>query len=180
MIGGPVPQRVGRPVLRTLILVGIPLLVVGAVALAIVPGPTPPGLYSQVVVVHDSMLPPRLDAPVPTEAWVPLLQTSLSSQLDGHRIESWLYLYGRSRITVHRIHDRPKAPRNARSLVTGDVEASLFELRDLSFLVWHDGAGRTLAAVSSCPVHELKQVVTWIDENGPGPDIAPVEEQGQR
>lgn len=173
MIGGPVPQRVGRPVLRTLILVGLPLALVAALVLAIVPGPTAPGLYSQVVTVHDSMHPQRLDAQPPTEAPVPQLQTSLSSQLDGPRIESWLYLYDRSRVTVHRIPDRPDPPRNATAITVGELDVSLFELRDLSFLVWAYPGGATIVAVGSCPVHELKQVVAWVDANGPGPDVAP-------
>lgn len=170
MIGGPVPQRVGRPVLRTLALVGLPALLVAALVLALVPGPTPPGLFSQVVVVHDSMLPPRLDAPSPTEERRPVLQSSLSSQLEGHRIESWLYLFGRSRVTVHRIPGQPEVPRNAGKLEVADLEVSLFELHDLSFVVWTDEDGRTLAVVGSCPVHELKEVVAWVHREGPGPD----------
>ena len=175
MIGGPIPQRVGRPVLRTLILVGLPLALVAAVVLAVVPGPSPPSLFSQVVVVHDSMLPARLDPADPTETPAPRLQASLESRLEGRRIESWLSLYDRQRVTIHRIHDQLEPPRNARSLDVHDAEVSLFELRDLSFLVWQDEEERTLAAVSSCPVHELKEVVAWVQSNGPGAALTPAE-----
>ena len=176
MIGGPVPQRVGRPVLRTLILVGVPLALVAAVVLAVVPGPSPPSLFSQVVVVHDSILPARLDPTDPRETPVPRLQASLESVLDARRIESWLYSYGRERVTVHRIHDRLEPPRNAQQLAFDGAKVSLFELRDLSFLVWTEDGERTLAVVGSCPVHDLKEVVSWVLEHGTGAPVTTSDE----
>lgn len=171
MIGEPQPRDAGQPVLRALILGALPVAVGAAVVLALVPGPAPATLFSQVVIVHDSLLPLRLQPGNPAEAPVPHLLATLSSQLGGRRVESWLYLYGRDRVTVHRIDGSEAPPRNARGLAVGGQDVFLFEVKDLSLLAWSQSGQRMLVVVGACPVKDLREVAAWVLSNGPGPDV---------
>jgi hypothetical protein len=179
VIGGPVPQRVGRPVLRTIVLAAIPVALLAALLLLTMPGPSPVGLFNQVVVVHDSALPGRVSAPDPGADAALALLGALSSTLEGQQVDSWIYRFGRDRVSVHRIHGRPPPPRNAGALQAEGGAATLFEVADLSLISWHEAPDRTLVVVGACPVHRLREVVGVVRSEGPGPALdAPTGDDG--
>lgn len=146
-------------------------------AIAILPGPGPDPLITQVVVMHNSMIParPHLESNLatrPSEA--PQLESRVDGVLDGRTVASWLYRIGVHSVSVHRLPGHPRLPENASSIPLGDATAQAFEITDLAFVCWKMDKNHTLAVVGAAPLGQLLRFAERVVERGPGPDTLPL------
>ena len=164
MIVGPVPRQHGDPLLRVVLWLGVAASLCVVYLITRVPGPRPAPLFTQVVVVHDALLPARVTAEAPIargEALVPVLRGGQSSIVDDRRMDSWLCSYGRERITIHRIEGLEDLPRNAQRLALETGPGSAFEVGDLTLVSWASG-DRLLVVAGSAGVLQLREVADWL------------------
>jgi len=146
-------------------------------AIAILPGPGPDPLITQVVVMHNSMIPARPYlggnlASEPSEA--PRLESRVDGVLNGRTVTSWLYRVGMYSVSVHRLPGRPRLPENASSIPLGATTAQAFEITDLAFVCWRADEDDTLAVVGTAPLGQLLRFAERVAERGPGPETLPL------
>ena len=126
------------------------------------PGPTQDPSILHMEVMHNSMLPSRVDAGVfvssPTQP--PQLLAASDSQLQT-QVTSWAYAYGRHRITVHRVEETIKLPENVQVLGLDGQKVVAFESKDLTFLTWKGEGKQNYFVVGSAPVARLDELGGW-------------------
>ncbi|HCP46667.1 MAG TPA: hypothetical protein DIU15_11520 [Deltaproteobacteria bacterium] len=167
----------GAPLLTVFLtcLVGGGTLIISAIA--ILPGPGPDPLITQVVVMHNSMIParPNLEANrVGTPSEAPRLQSRVDGILDDRAVTSWLYRVDHHSVSVHRLPGRPRLPENASSIPLGNNTAQAFEVTDLAFVCWEVTDDHTIAVVGAATLGELLRFSEWVQEHGPGPETIPL------
>jgi hypothetical protein len=145
------------------------------------PGPTQDPSILHMEVMHNSMLPSRVDAGVfsapPTQP--PQLLSASDSQLEA-QMTSWAYAYGRHRITVHRLDKAIKLPENLQVLGLDGQKVVVFESKDLTFLTWKGEGKQTYFVVGSAPVDRLDELGRWFRTRSvPQSTDAPGAEQKQ-
>lgn|GEM_PF-3648065 len=153
----PQPQRPGP--LRLLVWAGVGLVGVSIALLARIPPPQAPALLQQVAVVHDALITGRARLTGGPPA-TPRLEGSLVSQLDGVRVDSWLYATEAGAVSAHRTPGPVVWPRNAMDFRLDDLPAQLFELGDLSVLGWTEDGSWLL--VGAAPAADLRPVARWL------------------
>lgn len=159
----PPPRDRGRPLGRSLlaaaVLGGLALVFV----LTLLPPPQPATLVTRVLVLHNTIVAPRISPADPTRPPVPPeVQATLTSTLDDVEVDSWLYRSGPDRVTAHRVAAPAELPRNAGKLTIGGKPGRVFDADDLSVLAWSDGAARTWFVVGDAPVHRLRDIADWV------------------
>ena len=162
------------PVFLVCLLVGGVLILA---AIAVLPGPGPDPRISQVIVMHNSMIParPRFSGQAATEASdAPHLESRIDGVLDGRMMTSWLYRVGGYSVSVHRMPGSPRLPENASSIPVGETQAHSFEITDLSLVCWPTSSDQTLAVIGAAPLGELLRFAEHIDLRGPGPETLPL------
>ena len=159
------PQGPGKPGsslfggFSALLLAGV---VIGLTYVARTPGPSRDPAILHVEVMHNSMLPSRLagGALSAPPKGLPQLVSSSQSSLAGD-ITSWAYVYGRHRITVHRLKTDLELPANIQVLGLDGAQVSAFESSDLTFLSWQDSSGFHHLVVGTAPIARLDEVGRW-------------------
>jgi len=126
------------------------------------PGPTQDPSILHMEVMHNSMLPSRVDTGVfvssPTQP--PQLLAASDSQLE-EQVTSWAYAYGRHRITVHRVDKAIKLPENVQVLGLDGQKVVAFESKDLTFLTWKGEGNQHYFVVGGAPVARLDELGGW-------------------
>ncbi len=164
MIVGPVPRQHADPLLRVVLWLGVAVSLCVVYFITRIPGPRPATLFTQVVVVHDALLPARMSAEAPIARGaelLPVLRGGQSSIVDDRRMDSWLCSYGRDRITIHRIQGLEEPPRNAQRLPLETGPGSAFEVGDLTLVSWTSGE-QMLVVAGSAGVSQLREVADWL------------------
>jgi hypothetical protein len=141
---------------------GLAALVVGLAFLARTPGPERDPALLHVEVMHDSMLPARIEAGTFSgpPAGPPKLLSSIDSQLE-ESMTSWAYAHGRYRITVHRLEQPLDLPHNVQVLGLDGARVTVFESTNLTFLTWQDDGAHTYLVVGDAPIARLDEVGRW-------------------
>lgn len=157
------PRNRPIPIFRGVAALTLASVVVALAFIARTPGPGHDPAITHIEVMHNSMLPTHVvttappDTPPPTE---PQLFSSIDSRLE-HQLISWAYIYGRERITVHRVDGPVKLPDNAQRVGHKGTEIITFESNDLLFLTWSDEEDRSYFVVGSTPVSTLAELSSW-------------------